>query len=90
MDAGLWQSGDNMPKVNLNKSVELRDREKVLYDRYGGFMSVANIMKELGVSRNTALKFVSRLPSHSPTGVKRYDIQTVAKAIEATRAGALK
>ena len=90
MDAGLWQSGDNMPRVNLNKNAEERDREKLLYDRYGGFMTISNLMKELGVSRNTALKFASQLPSHSPTGVKRYDIRSVAKAIEATRVGASK
>lgn len=74
-----------MPRVNLNKSADVRDREKILYDRYGGFMSVANIMKELGVSRNTAMKFAARLPSHSPTGVRRYDIRSVAKLIESTR-----
>lgn len=48
-------------------------------------MSVANIMKELGVSRNTAMKFAAQLPSHSPTGVRRYDIRSVAKLIESTR-----
>lgn len=47
-------------------------------------MSVANLMKELGVSRNTALKFAATLPSHSPTGVKRYDILDVARKLEET------
>ena len=74
-----------MPRVNIGKSPDVRDREKILYERYGGFMSVANLMKELGVSRNTAIKFASALPSHSPTGVRRYDIRDVARAIEATR-----
>lgn len=74
-----------MPKVTLNKSNAIKDRESILYERYGGFMTIANIMKELGVSRNTALRFASKLPSHRPTGARRYDIRDVARLIESTR-----
>ena len=72
-----------MPRVSLNQT-SVRERQRILYERYGGFMSVANLMKELGVSRNTALKFAATLPSHSPTGVKRYDILDVARKLEET------
>ena len=75
-----------MPRVSLNKSDAVKDRQKLLYDRYGGFMTIAEIMKELGVSRNTAVRFASNLPCLYPTGVRRFDIRDVAKAIEATRA----
>ena len=74
-----------MPRANLNVNSALKDRQKLLYDRYGGFMTIAEIMKELGVSRNTAIRFAEPLPCLYPTGVRRYDIRDVAKAIEATR-----
>jgi hypothetical protein len=74
-----------MPRVSLNTSRAVKDRERLLYDRYGGFMTVANLMKELGVSRNTALRFAAQLPTHRPTGVRRYDIRDVARLIESTR-----
>ena len=81
----LFPNGDDMPRVFLNKPNHIRDREKLLYDRYGGFMTIAEIMKELGVSRNTAVRFAAHLPCLHPTGVRRYDIRDVAKAIESTR-----
>lgn len=74
-----------MPRISLNKSPAVKDREKLLYDRYGGFMTIAEIMKELGVSRNTAIRFATQLPCLYPTGVRRYDIRDVAQAIESTR-----
>ena len=73
-----------MPRVSLNKPNNIKDRERVLYERYGGFMTVANLMKELGVSRNTALRFAARLPTRRPTGVRRYDVRDVAALIEST------
>lgn len=75
-----------MPRVLLNRSREISDRQKILYERYGGFMTTADIMKELGVSRMTAMKFTSGLTSYSPTGKKVYDIHDVAEKLEASRA----
>jgi hypothetical protein len=74
-----------MPRVSLNSDSALRDRQKILYDRYGGFMTIANLMSELGVSRNTAVKFAATLPSYSPTGKNVYDIRDVARKLESTR-----
>ena len=74
-----------MPRVNLNMNAAVKDRQKLLYDRYGGFMTISEIMKELGVSRNTAIRFATQLPCLYPTGVRRYDIRDVARAIESTR-----
>lgn len=70
-------------KLNTDRAVS--DRRSVLYERYGGFMTTANVMSELGVSRATAMKFTADLPSYSPTGKKVYDILDVAKKLEATR-----
>lgn len=75
-----------MPRVLLNRSREISDRQKILYERYGGFMTTADIMKELGVSRGTAVKFANGLTSYSPTGKKVYDIKDVATKLEASRA----
>lgn len=72
-----------MARVNLNKTPT--ERRQLLYDRYGGYMTIQNIMSELGVSRNTAKKFAATLPSFSPTGKPVYDITDVAQKIEATR-----
>lgn len=74
-----------MPRVLLNRSREISDRQKILYERYGGFMTTADIMRELGVSRMTAMKFTNGLTSYSPTGKKCYDIRDVAAKLEATR-----
>ena len=57
-----------------------------MYERYGGYMTTANIMKELGnVSRNTALKFVADLPSYAPTGKRVWDISDIARKLEGSR-----
>ena len=73
-----------MPRVNLNNQL-IADRKRLLYSRYGGYMTIQNIMSELGVSRNTAKKFVATLPAYSPTGKTVYDILDVARKIESTR-----
>ena len=74
-----------MPRVLLNRSREISDRQKILYERYGGWMTTADIMKELGVSRNTAVKFTDGLTAYSPTGKKVYDIRDVATKLEGAR-----
>lgn len=48
-------------------------------------MTTANIMKELGVSRMTAMKFESDLPSYNWFGHKVFDIRDVAKKLEGGR-----
>lgn len=58
---------------------------KILYERYGGFMTTANLMKELGVSRMTAMKFESDLPSYKWDGHKLFDIRDVARKMEEGR-----
>ena len=73
-----------MPRVNLNNQ-SIAKRNQLLYSRYGGYMTIQNIMSELGVSRNTAKKFAASLPTYSPTGKPVYDIADVAKKIESTR-----
>lgn len=74
-----------MPRVSLGSNRAIQDRKSILYDRYGGFMTIQNVMAELGVSRNTAKKFAATLPSYSLTGKPVYDINDVAQKIEATR-----
>lgn len=74
-----------MPRVSLGSNRAIQDRKSILYDRYGGFMTIQNVMAELGVSRNTAKKFAATLPSYSLTGKPVYDITDVALKIEATR-----
>lgn len=63
--------------------------EQALYDRYGGYMTVADTMKELGATRPTAMKFLATLPSYSPTGKRAYRIEDVARKIVSSRAEAL-
>lgn len=74
-----------MPRVSLGSNRAVQDRKSILYDRYGGYMTIQNIMKELGVSRNTAKKFAATLPSYSLTGKPVYDIEDVARLIESSR-----
>ena len=74
-----------MPRVSLGSNRAIQDRKSILYDRYGGFMTIQNVMSELGVSRNTAKKFAATLPSYSLTGKPVYDVNDVATKIEATR-----
>lgn len=79
-----WADGV-MPRVKLNTDRAVSDRRSVLYARYGGFMTTADLMKELGVSRHTAEKFADGLTPYSPTGKKVYDINDVATKLEASR-----
>ena len=74
-----------MPKVKLNTDRGVDERREILYDRYGGYMSVANVMHELGVTRPTAMKFLAGIPTYSPTGKKLYDVGDVARKIEGSR-----
>ena len=74
-----------MPRVSINTDRAIRERRDVLYTRYGGYMTTADVMKELGVSRGTAMKFTATLPSFSPTGKKVFDISDVAKKLESVR-----
>lgn len=74
-----------MPSVSLGSNRAIQNRKSILYDRYGGFMTIQNVMSELGVSRNTAKKFAATLPSYSLTGKPVYDVNDVATKIEATR-----
>lgn len=48
-------------------------------------MTTADVMKELGVSRMTAMKFESDLPYYSWCGRKVFDIRDVAKKLEGGR-----
>lgn len=78
-----------MPRVNLGKSPELRQRENELRERYGGFMSLTDISHEFGFKcRQSALKAVNDIPAYTMTGKKLYDIRDVAKLIEGSRAPA--
>lgn len=75
-----------MPRTNLGNNSSIAARRRLLYSRYGGYMTTANVMKELGgVSRPTAMKFLADLPVYSPTGKKVYDIMDVAAKIERSR-----
>ena len=74
-----------MPRVSLNSDRPIRERHQILYERYGGSMTTADMMKELGVSRKTAEKFTADLPSYSPTGKKVFDIMDVARKLELGR-----
>lgn len=74
-----------MPRVKLNQDAAERKRRDILYGRYGGFMSIANLMSELGVSRNTAVKFADGLPFYTPTGRRLYAVEDVARKIEGSR-----
>jgi len=74
-----------MARVSLNRNPAVSNRQKLLYSRYGGFMTIGNLMHELGCSRNTAVKFAASLPYHTPTGKRVYDICDVARKIESTR-----
>ena len=74
-----------MPRVNLGKSPELRAREAALREQYGGFMNLANLAKEFGVTRCTAGKIAKSIPSYGFGKTLRYDVRDVAKLIEDSR-----
>lgn len=74
-----------MPRVSLNPNRAVQDRRQQLYDRYGGYMTLANVMKELGASRPTALKFVADIPAYTLVGRRLYDIADIARKIENCR-----
>lgn len=74
-----------MPRVLLGRSREI-SRERILYERYGGYMTVSSVMTELGcASRTTAMKFLADIPAYNLTGKKLYDIADIAAKIEKSR-----
>lgn len=76
-----------MPKTNLGRDPNIKARRDILYGRYGGYMTVPSVMRELGVSRKTAMKFLNGLPAYAPTGRRMYDIADIAERIEVSRIG---
>lgn len=74
-----------MPKIRSHDPA-IENRKRDLRDRYGGFMRLTDVAKELGCkSRTTAIKAVSGIPSYAPTGAKVYDVADIATLIERSR-----
>ena len=72
--------------VRIGQSNKVETRRKSLYGRYGGYMTVASVMTELGcVSRPTAMKFLVDVPAYNLTGKKVYDVADIAAKIESCR-----
>ena len=78
-----------MPKV-LRYDPETKARRAALRKEYGGFMTLADVARELGCkSRQTAAKAVAELPTYKLTGnTNRYDVGDVAALIERSRTAA--
>ena len=73
-----------MPRIRGDPAVESRKRD--LRERYGGFMTVTDILHEMGIgSRTTAAKALKGIPAYAPTGRKVYDVADIAKLIEESR-----
>ena len=73
-----------MPRIRGDPAVESRKRD--LRERYGGFMTMTDVLHELGIgSRTTAAKVLKGIPAYAPTGRKVYDVADIAKLIEGSR-----
>ena len=73
-----------MPKIRGDPAVEARKKD--LRERYGGFMTVTDILHEFGIgSRTTAAKMLKGVPAYAPTGKKIYDVADIATLIEGSR-----
>lgn len=74
-----------MPKL-VTHDPAVKRRKEDLRQRYGGFMTLADIGSELGCRNyRTVIKAVGSLPSYTMTGKKLYDISDVAMMIESSR-----
>ena len=68
----------------LPKYQEIREKREIMRDRYGGMMTIENLMTELGYkSRKAAVKTVRELdiPATKVGKMKKYDTDVVAKRL---------
>lgn len=71
-----------MPRTKIGIPWEQQELESELRKRYGGFMSRAEIGKEIGKSRPTVLKWIEGMRAyHFDKITSRYDVRDVAKRI---------
>ena len=73
-----------MPKVTWNIPNEEKELTAELRDIWGGYMTIADIAKELGVKKwETAAAWVADIPATDVNGRKRYRVSAVAHKLYA-------
>lgn len=69
-----------------NLYAEIRKKQDLLFDRYGGMLGVTQLMEVLGCSRKTAIKWAELHRLGTPVcGRIKYETDQVAKAIVSER-----
>ena len=72
-----------MPRVRTIRTDSALERG--LRSRYGGFMTVADVMREIGCCRMTAQKFMADVDSFMICGKKHYQTSDFARKVEESR-----
>lgn len=74
-----------MPRLRKPVPSGLEKRNEELRARYGGYMTIADVMQEIGCSRPTAKKYMEGVDSFSICGKVHYQTVDFAKRIEESR-----
>ena len=74
-----------MPRLRKPIPKEVEEANGELRARYGGYMTISDVMKEIGCSRPTAKKFMTGVDSFSICGKTHYQTVDFAKKIESCR-----
>lgn len=65
---------------------EVQEKQRVLYNRYGGMMTVQDVARELGTGRGAAKEWLEGRVKGCPIGKRvKYETDQVARAIVAVR-----
>ena len=74
-----------MPRIRKAVPAACSERERELRSRYGGYMTVTDVMREIGCCRMTAQKFMSDVDGFMVCGKKHYQTADFARKIEECR-----
>lgn len=74
-----------MPRLRKPTPQNCGDAVSELRSRYGGYMSTADVMREIGCCRKTANKFMEDVDCFMICGTKHYQTVDFAKKMEACR-----
>lgn len=70
-----------MPRTNIGIPQRAREIENDLRGRYGGMLTLAQITRELGVSKPSALRWVEDVKAVIVNDRKKYPVANVARKI---------
>jgi hypothetical protein len=70
-----------MPRVNIGIPQKQKELEEELRERYGGYLTQANLQQELGLKRTAVFYWVSDLEYTTINGMRKFRAKDVARKL---------